>query len=239
MVLDFLLDLVFPRFCVGCRKWGKFICEGCLGKSEFFDQQVCPYCERQSLYGFTHPRCRRRHGLDGMFVMAHYRGVVREAIRRVKYRGTYALVGELVRLLVGRYHHKFGFDYLVPIPLSLNRERERGFNQAEKFAKQINGQLAINSKQDKGRVVNLLKRVRETRPQFGLKYEEREKNVRGAFALDGSFNNDELITKYCKGRSLCLVDDVATTGATIFEGAKALKRGGAKNVWAICVARGG
>lgn len=74
--------------------------------------------------------------------------------------------------------------------------------------------------------------MRETKPQFGLRYEERKKNMIGAFGIAGHLS---LVT----GHSFCLVDDVATTGATIFECAKVLKRAGAKKVWAICAARGG
>lgn len=233
---DYLLDIVFPKHCVSCGKWGKFICNECQSKIEFMGPQVCPYCERPSPYGFTHPRCHKPHGLDGMFVLAHYRGPISQAIREIKYRGTYGVIGEVVRLLGSKYHHQFNFDYLVPVPLHSKRELERGFNQAEKIAsilaRIMNQESRIKGAQKNIRGVSLLRRARETKPQFDLKYKERAANVRGAFALSSQYNLQP-------GTSFCLVDDVATTGATIFECAKVLKKAGAKNVWAITVARGG
>lgn len=80
----------------------------------------------------------------------------------------------------------------------------------------------------------MLVRTRKTTPQFDLKYEERQENVKGAFSLNQRLNTNNL-----SGLSFCLVDDVATTGSTIFECAKVLKKSGAENVWAICLARGG
>jgi len=246
-MLDFLLDILFPKHCISCGKFGQFICNSCLSKIEFFNDQVCPYCERPSPYGFPHPRCAKPHGLDGMFVMAHYRGSIREAIREVKYHGTYGLISELVNLLISKYHHQYNFDYLIPIPLHPSRERERGFNQAEKLAKQLSVMLACPASlgvrdsgvadaplNDKLHLVNLLVRTRATKPQFGLKYDERKNNVRDAFGL-----NHQYPVSSIQQTSFCLVDDVSTTGSTIFECAKVLKRAGAKKVWAICVARGG
>lgn len=231
-VLEFLLDLVFPKKCVSCGKLGKFICGQCFGKIEFFENQVCPYCERQSLYGLPHPRCFKPQGLDGMFVLAHYRGPIRLALRKAKYQGTFGLFGELGKLVVNSYHHNFDFDYLVPVPMHPNRERERGFNQAAKLAQSLNYELGIMDYGHKRRVLNCLIRTRETKPQFDLKFDKRKENVKDAFAIAGHLS---LVT----GHSFCLIDDVATTGATIFECAKVLKQAGAKNVWSIAVARGG
>lgn len=236
---DFLLDLVFPRQCVSCGKWGQFICEECQKKIQYFTDQVCPYCERQSPYGLTHSRCQKPTGLNGMFVLAHYRGPIREALRKAKYQGIYGLFRELGNLLTANYHNQFDFDYFVPVPLHLNRERERGFNQAEKLASVLTQTMVVGSEikdrkivmRSEKKVVNMLTRIRETRPQFGLKGKERQENVIGAFAL-----SNRPLPANC---SVCLVDDVATTGATIFECAKVLKRAGAKKVWAICMARGG
>jgi predicted amidophosphoribosyltransferase len=168
-------------------------------------------------------------------------------LRGIKYHDTFAACGELAEMMAAKYHYKYSFDCFVPIPLSKSRERERGYNQAEKLAgalKQImdnryemkdkkieNGDREQEGKKPLPAVVPLLQRIRETKPQFDLTYKERRKNVRGAFAV---------ATRYLPlATSLCLVDDVATTGATVFECAKVLKRAGAKYVYALCAARGG
>lgn len=235
---DFFLDLAFPRQCLGCGKWGKYLCASCAkDEIEYFADQVCPYCELLSPYGFTHPRCEKQYGLDGLFVLAHYHQLIPKITHEVKYQGYFAILPEVAELIAQHYHHKFNFQYFVPVPLSKKRERERGFNQAEKLALSLQStvyplqQAQIRNNKS---VVKLLIRTRDTRPQFDLKMDERKNNVKDAFAL-----NPNLLAINLKPYSFCLIDDVATTGATLFECAKVLKKSGAKNVYAITIARGG
>lgn len=195
---------------MGCGKWGKFICDDCQKTIRFYDRSVF----------------QEIPGVDDAFVLAHYDGIIRSAIKEIKYRGTFGICQELGELIQKNFQNKqsfssnkFSFDYLVPIPLAPKRLADRGFNQAEKLAKNL--KLAP--------VLNCLVRTRETKPQFDLKFKERKENVRDAFRA----------TRRCDGISFCLIDDVATTGATISECAKALKKSGAVKVYAICVARGG
>lgn len=181
-----------------------------------------------------------------MFVLAHYHKLIPKLIHEIKYQGAYAISSELAELIVSKYHHQFFIDYFVPVPLSKKREQDRGFNQAEKLAQGLVNSLRVYGtsrlpKNDQKAVddilltvVSALERVRETKPQFDLKYEERKNNVRGAFTL-----NQGLLTKNLNGFSFCLVDDVATTGSTLFECAKVLKKSGAEKVWAMTIARGG
>jgi competence protein ComFC len=204
-MFDFLLDLIFPRFCVGCHKIGKYFCPACLRTVRLYSPAILP-------------RYRCPPGLDGIFVLAHYDGVIRKAILQVKYNGKFAIFSEIAALIPKR----FDYNYLVPVPLSKNRLQKRGFNQAEKLATYLSF----------APVLDCLKRVRDTKPQFDLKRGERLKNVQDAFALAG--HSSSVI-----GHSLCLIDDVATTGATLSECAQVLKHAGAKKVYAICVARGG
>lgn len=188
---------------MGCGKFGKFICADCQKTIRFYDKSIF----------------QEIPGVDDAFVLAHYDGIIRRAIKEIKYRGTFGICQELGELIQKNFRGKFAFDYLVPIPLAPKRLADRGFNQAEKLAKNL--KLAP--------VLNCLVRTRETKPQFDLKFKERKENVRNAFAA----------TCNCDTMNLCLVDDVATTGATISECAKALKQAGAAKVYTICVARGG
>lgn len=169
------------------------------------------------------PKCKEtirfyKYSNNGVFVLAHYDGLIRKAIREVKYRGHYAILKEIAQTFppVG-----FQIDYLVPVPLSKKRYDDRGFNQAEKLAKYLN--LAP--------ILNCLIRTRDTKPQFDLNISQRKENVKNAFALAPNY---ELPTN----SSFCLVDDVCTTGSTLSECAKVLKKAGAIKVYAICVARG-
>ena len=81
-----LLDLLFPKRCVSCGAFGKYICNNCFSKIEFLEKAICPICQRQAIGGKTHPGCEKRFGLDGLAVACKYRGPVRKAVQKIKYR---------------------------------------------------------------------------------------------------------------------------------------------------------
>ncbi len=112
----------------------------------------------------------------------------------------------------------------IPIPLSKDRLRERGFNQSGLLAKAVADHYQLDL------INNVLKRTKETKSQSGLKdWEERKENVKNCFALE----NPELI----KGKNIILVDDVYTSGATMDEAAKILRANGARKIIALVVAK--
>ena len=184
---------------------GKYFCQNCIKTIRFYSENISPkyHCPEN---------------LDGIFVLAHYDGIIRKAIREVKYRGKYAIFSEISGMFPKL---NFYFDFLVPVPLSKERFQKRGFNQAEKLARYL-----------KFPILDCLERTRDTKPQFDLKLEERKENVKDAFTLNSNFKFQ------ISNSSVCLVDDVATTGATLSECAKVLKKAGASKVYAICIARG-
>ena len=112
---------------------------------------------------------------------------------------------------------------LAPIPLSKSRERWRGFNQATLLANELSRFLKIPLLNN-----NLIK-IKKTQPQVELKREQREENIKGAFKL----KNPQKV----RGKRIFLVDDVFTTGSTMEECARVLKKAGGKEVWGIVVAR--
>lgn len=113
-------------------------------------------------------------------------------------------------------------DVLVPIPLHPRRQKQRGFNQATLLARELGCRLGWQIDAD------TLIRTKATAPQVGLNVEERQDNVRDAFAC----RKDDL-----GGKLVMLVDDVCTTGATLESAAAALRRAGVKTVWAYTLAR--
>ncbi len=218
-----LLDLLFPKRCVSCGKFGDYICADCFSKIEFVEYPVCPVCSRQAIGGKTHPVCRTGLGLDGLIVACRYRGVVRQIVKAIKYKFAFDVAGLLVELVAAnmwRFSVPQNF-VLVPVPLSERRQNWRGFNQAQVLS-------AVISRQYKVKAYDLLLRNRETKTQVGLDRESRNKNVRGAFSLKQGAS--------VIGKNIILVDDVYTTGATLAEAAKVLKRAGAGEVWAMAVA---
>lgn len=233
-----ILDLIFPKRCVNCTKIGGYLCRECFSKIEYIDKPVCPVCQRQAVGGKTHPGCQRPYGLDGLVVAARYRGSVKRAIAKIKYKWAYDVGNLLVDLLAASLW-KFDLPQepiLVPVPLHRRRERWRGFNQAEILAKSLASRFGQP-------YADVLVRIRETKSQVGLKRDKRRGNVQGAFEIRGSTpkantKSSGVEPLNLKGKNFLLVDDVYTSGATMAECAKVLKRSGTKSVWAMAVALG-
>lgn len=222
------LDLIFPKKCLGCGAFGSYICKNCFSTLEIIEHPICPECERQAVGGKTHPGCLRRFSLDGLIVVCRYKGLVRSAIQKIKYKWSYDIASVLIDL-ISENLWRFNFPQkaiLVPIPLHLKRKKWRGFNQAEILVEEL-------SKRFKQPSLNLIERVTESRTQVGLPKKERKLNVKGVFAI-----KDESFKETIVGRDFILVDDVFTSGATIGEAAGVLKRAGARNVWGMAVALG-
>ena len=230
-----ILDLVFPKRCLNCGKEGKYICANCLSKVKKL-KAVCPYCEKPSIDGMTHAKCRRTYGLDGLVSIWEYEGVIRKSILALKYKYATEIAAELSGCLVVQLKAHYSYflipnSILVPIPLHWYRDNFRGFNQSELIGKEVAKNLGWKF------VPDLLIRKKSTTPQSTLKKEDRFPNIRGAFALS-PLNSLFLIPD-----SIVLFDDVFTTGSTLKEAASVLKRlpalagKGAKTVWGLTIAR--
>jgi competence protein ComFC len=152
-----------------------------------------------------------------------YEGPIELAVQRFKYEGWRRLAGPLALLLAERLVVEgLAADWVVAVPLHTDRQRQRGFNQAELLARELRRRLAL------GRPHGELVRTRATPPQVGHDRLWRLENVRGAFAWRGAD---------LSGRSLLVVDDVATTGATLDACAAALRACGSGPVIGVSVAR--
>ncbi|MCR4324728.1 MAG: ComF family protein [Candidatus Curtissbacteria bacterium] len=224
MALSFL-DLVFPKRCVSCRRLGNYICTDCFLKIEFLEHPVCPVCQRQAIGGRVHPGCKTLYTLDGLVVACKYRGPVRNAIKKVKYRWVRSIEKVLVDLLVSQI---WRFDLpedviLVPVPLHIKRERWRGFNQSEILASTLGREFKVQSNLSINRLI-------DTKAQVRLDRKARKENVKGAFAIARGAK--------VEGTNIILVDDVYTSGSTMSECAKVLKKAGAKSVLGAAIALG-
>src|SRR3990167_2296194 len=193
------LDLLFPKRCVSCGRFGSYICRNCFAKIKFIEKPICPVCQRQAVGGKTHPGCKGRYTLDGLIVACRYLGPVKSAISKVKYRGAYDIAKILTDLIVNSL---WKFDLppdliLVPIPLHLRRKKWRGFNQAEILVKILAQETKVPH------FVPLI-RIAETKTQVGLDKKERRENVKGAFDMKSNVS--------VAGKNILLVDDVYTSG---------------------------
>lgn len=182
--------------------------------------------------GLTHPVCRGKYTIDGLFSALAYKGVVKRLIYQFKYK---PYVTDLASVLGELFYESLiqqeGFmrilshrPFFVPIPLHSSKLKNRGYNHAQILARQLATRFNLQ-------LLDHLKRVRKTASQFGLKREERKENIAGAFA----FISDK--QQVIKDKYIFLVDDIATTGATLNEAAKVLKKAGAKKVWGVSLSK--
>jgi len=228
-----LLDLLFPKRCAVCRTFGSFLCSNCFSYLTFQQEDNCLVCNRPAIDGITHPGCRNRYSIEGVSASLAYNFTVKKLIKAFKYQPYLSSIkttlGELFYegLIQKQAFVQFASHecILVPIPLHIERLRKRGYNQAELLAKEMGKKLHFE-------VVSCLQRTKNTSSQFALKREERLANMKDAFIFKEDFRQ-KLI-----GKNVLLVDDLVTSGATMLEAAKILKRNGVEKVWGIALGHG-
>lgn len=223
-----LFDLLFPKKCLDCSKIGRYICPTCLKKLNR-PKPICPLCQKPSIDGFTHIRCKTSYSLDGLFSVFRYRGVIKKAIKILKFKFADDVVKEIVKVslyVLKKSTFPFSKKYiLVPIPLHKSRENWRGFNQSELLGKEIAKDLGFIY------VGDVITKTRSTEAQSMLTKKERSRNITAAFTLNKKYK------LAIKGKDFIVFDDIYTTGSTLKEVSKVLKRNGAGNVWGLTIAR--
>ena len=217
------------------------VCTDCLAGIQAIRGRVCSICGERVLSSYAEhdsdgmlrcPVCRR---LDRPFLRAvafgSYDGGLRELIHLLKYNGVRPAANVLGRMLaeaVAEFEREFGSGrvLVIPVPLYKGKRRHRGFNQAELIARRA---LKALGDERLALATEILLRTRETQSQIGLTSHQRLQNMRGAFAVADA--------GALEGHEVILVDDVYTTGTTVTECAKVLRRAGAAKVWVATVAR--
>lgn len=219
-----LLDLLFPPRCVSCREIGSLLCTKCRDEFELVEPPLCPHCGRPMTSDRLCSLCRREPlQIDGIRSVAYFEGTLREVIHHFKYYNKQDLAIPLGKLM-GDYWEKnpLPAEIIVPVPLHVDRLRERGYNQAALLAREFGRSTGLPISE------NSLVRVRATRPQVELSVQERKENVCDAFRCSSA----EL-----KDRRVLLIDDVCTTGATLEACSIALRQADVRSVWALTLAR--
>jgi len=230
---DFLLNGIFPKQCFGCRKLGTYMCNVCTKLFKPILIDVCPYCLKSSYGGLTHPGCRRLRGIDGLKSLFYYTGHMRKVIKQIKYKLVREGVDDLFSAISLHSHMHFlqykqliGDIILIPVPLHKNRHNKRGFNQSQLLAN------ALARKLDSSVVADVVFRIKDTTAQAMQKNKiQRYTNMLGAFSIN-RLNKDKLD----KGE-IIIVDDIWTTGATIKEMARTIKKYTNRKVFAYTLAR--
>lgn len=248
------MDTLFPIHCLSCRKEGSFICEGCFQKIRLLSFQVCPHCEKLITdKGRLCSFCKKQSPpLDNLVIAARYKedpgraGNISKLVHLFKYNFVKDLHNPLGALLVNIIlkNNLPLPDIIIPVPLHKRRLRWRGFNQSELLAGHVSENLTPGFKIPV--FSGLIARRKYTPPQVKVKkYSERRKNMEGAFEINKKYKDFKQGPALAfakteplpKNKKILLIDDIATTGATLFECAKVLKQNGAKKIMAAVIAR--
>lgn len=218
------------------------VCPDCLDEMHPIRGRVCSVCGERVLAAYAEPeedglrRCPVCRRLDRPFARAvaygSYDDGLRELIHLLKYNGVRPAADVLGRMLVEAVapiepYFAEAKILVIPVPLFRGKRHQRGFNQAELIARR-----ALKVRRGRERfalATEVLLRTRDTRSQIGLTSHQRRENMRGAFAVNRA---SEVI-----GGEVLLVDDVYTTGTTVSECARVLRKAGASQVWVATVAR--
>ncbi len=202
--LSIIEDTLFPDRCIGCRKEKIILCENCVERLPEADEPPVG----EALFEYRHPTVRRALWL---FKYRNRRDLA-EVLSRP--------LSELILAELGERFESRGQKLLiVPIPLSPQKLRTRGYNQTALLAESLGRQLQIP-------VAPVLAKIIETPSQMSLSRSKRLENLKGAFEA----------TRLLRGTSIILIDDIITTGATLREARKALRDAGAKKIFSFALA---
>jgi competence protein ComFC len=218
------LDWLYPPHCGGCGQLGSRWCAKCSINVQELNPPICPICGNPNRNENTCQRClAARPVYTALRSYTVFRGPIRQAIHRLKYQRDLGLGEILARPMINSLQkHNWSIDIITSVPLGLVRFEERGYNQATLLARPIALSMRLPFS------AALLTRTRETQTQVGLTVSERQENVAGAFRAN---------SKLVRGKNILVVDDVATSGATLNACAQALLDGGASNVYGFSLAR--
>lgn len=223
-----IIDLFFPRQvkCMFCKsETGEFgICDKCLEILPMIEEPSCNKCGGRLIGdGSVCIECKgRKLDYDRCFCVLSYEEDVKQKIISFKQNGI-KHIGETFAWLIERKFNELNLnvDMIIPVPINDNRLKERGFNQSEILAGELVSTGKVNT--------NIIFRIIDTPHQTGLSRENREINLKDCFKVKDK--------KSVKGKIILLIDDIYTTGSTLSECARTLRKAGATKVYALCLAR--
>src|SRR5258708_1209750 len=203
---SFLLDAVFPQYCCACSRFGDFLCPKCLEKLYFFTMPIELHLEETYL--------------DQLIAACSYEAPISQLIFAMKYKHVKP-IGEYCGQLLYNSTYFPDTECVAAVPLHLQRQKQRGYNQAEVIARKLSQLTGIP-------YIPLLQRTKNSVAQATITDRvKRLSNLEEAFAYDG---------KSPTPSSVLLIDDVSTTGTTLNECAKILKQHGVREVVGLVVA---
>ncbi|MBU1102567.1 hypothetical protein KJ853_02840 [Patescibacteria group bacterium] len=241
-VIHWLLDILFPKYCLGCNKENSYLCKDCFAAIPILQNAHCFLCGLRSPTGHVCKKCKNKFhpALSGLLIASNWNNLL---LRQIIYKYKYSFIKELSQPLsqiIIKFLLNLNFILLnsqfiiIPVPLHKRRLQWRGFNQAELLAQEISGFLGIPINNQ------ILERARYTLPQAEIKSkQERYQNIKNVFKVNEKINSTSLNNPLnIKSKIIILIDDICTTTSTLEECAKTLKPLGPKEIWALAIARG-
>ena len=222
-MINSVLELLFPRRCAGCGRFGEVWCRFCDRSLIKIRGRICPRCGRKQASPHPCAHCRQHPLPLTVRSYAMYDGPLMRALLHLKYRPNQNLAqvfAEWLRELLRR--EQWHPTMIAAVPLAASRQRQRGYNQVDLITSALSRMTELPY--DPG----VLRRIRETPSQVGLNPAERRLNVAGAF---------EACSLGDQNQTVLLVDDLFTTGATMAACASALLEKGAQQVLGVTIAR--
>jgi competence protein ComFC len=219
-----IIDWIYPPSCCSCGKIGKLFCDDCFSILQTPSIYSCTLCGEPLKKPGICLRCRTHPPhFYSLRSLGYFTGPLRDAIHSLKYQRNFGL-GEFFSSPLAQIimRERWQIDLITAVPLNEKRRKERGYNQAEVLAEPVARKMSVLYSS------NIIKRIKHTDSQVGLSLQERQNNVAGAFLA---------VSELVNSKNILIIDDVATTGSTIDACAKALKDAGAKNVFALTLAK--
>jgi len=231
-----IVEIFFPSHCLACEKIVSkeaLFCSDCWPKLQFITDPKCKICSYPFEVEISHmqPLCSKclmkKPSYDKSIVIFRYNRFIKKIIGNLKYRDQTFLAKKFAKILCEKIRNDIAaYDLIVATPLHQKRLRKRKFNQAVLLCREL-----LKFFPEKKFIPDFLVRVKNTKPQVELRKKEREKNLKRAFLVNKKYREE------ARGKKILLLDDVMTSGATVENCAKELKRRGAKEVVVLAIAK--
>lgn len=209
-IISKFLKIIFPERCLLCGRMRRVN-----------DDLLCAECASEPterVYRFFTVYGRRQEYTLECRASMRYKEPFRSTLHRFKFRNETHLADALAKQMKRAMDPDITYDCIVPVPISRERMKSRGYNQSALLARALSKQTGIP-------YAELLEKIKNNRPQHRLEKYERDKNVKGVYRASD-----------CSGLRILLIDDIVTTGATARECARILYRAGAEHVGVLCSA---
>lgn len=230
-IINYFIGIIYPYRCPSCRRIvnNNSFCESCWKKLFFIEKPYCVICgEQLNVKTDSDLICGKcikfKYNFDRNFSVFIYNRTIAKAIYKFKF-GRKTFLAEFFAKFLAKKTNNVKIDYLIAVPIHKKRLKTRGYNQSLLLVKEVSKITNIPY------ISNLLLKDKNTVPQSKLKSSKRKTNLKSVFNINKKYIEN------IKGKNIGIIDDVFTTGSTINECAKILKKSGANKVFGFTIVK--